>query len=138
MKAFHKIPDWIQSAFFVIVPAIILIGCRTSCEVLDNTEQDRVRDVVRVQERIDSVILRDSIFIEAVGCTIRETRFRDRFHVMRDVRADTIRDTTRVVQVRTMNKVRVVQKVPLLFKITFLGMAFCLVYMLYNMFSKKK
>lgn len=124
--------------FFALPCVFAFLSCASSRELEVLHDREAAREVLREIVTHDSVVLRDSVFVELRGCTLREVRWRDHWRIMRDVRRDTIRDTVRLADTRTEQTVRVVQKVPSLFKITFLGMAFCLVYMLYNMFCKKK
>ena len=129
---------WQNFGKFLAIPcAFALSSCATSRELEVLHEREAAREVLREIVSRDSIVERDSVFVELRGCTLREVRWREKWRVVRDVRRDTIRDTIRLADARTEEKIRVVQKVPLLFKISFLLLAFALVFMLYNMFCKK-
>lgn len=66
-----------------------------SCRSVEWLPVETVRESYEVRERVDTLLVRDSVVIDRAGDTIREFRWRDRWRV--SMRVDTVerRDTIR-------------------------------------------
>lgn len=113
---------------------LALGGFRAARSSLRSSEQHASHQSASSRVSWDTLIFRDSIFVEARGCTITTTKTKHEYHVIREVSADTIRDT--LYRTITKNEVRerVVQKRGFVFKIGIVAIALCAIFMLYNMF----
>lgn len=86
----------------------------------------------------DSIYLRDSIHVSERGCTLEVTRWKIERHIIRDLQRDTLRDTLIMHHDRNVKKVVKVKFVPKILKIALAMMSIPFIYMLYNMFLRKR
>lgn len=127
--------------FFKFSPLIFLLwlltSCRTSSKVVRDIATNHASSDISVVDIRDSVVIRDSIFVEIRGDTVRTFKFRDRYHVISELRCDTVRDTLTVVDVQTVEKVVTVKVYPLWPYFFIPPLSIALVFMLYSIKRKK-
>lgn len=129
---------WQNFGKFLAAPcAFAFLSCATSRELEVLHEREAAREVLREIVSRDSIVERDSVFVELRGCTLREVRWREKWRVVRDVRRDTIRDTIRLADARAEEKKVEIRKIPFVFKVSFLGLALALAVALRIILRKK-
>lgn len=125
---------------FLLLPLVLpmMLSCRTT---------ERVVEVASVTGHIaqstlailhDSIYLHDSVHVVERGCTLEVTRWKVERHIVRDLQRDTLRDTLIMHHDRNVEKVVKVKYVPKILKIALAMMSIPLIYMLYNMFLRKR
>lgn len=124
----------------LLLPLVLpmMLSCRTT---------ERVVEVARVNGHTaqttlailhDSIYLHDSIHVSERGCTLEVTRWKVERHIIRDLQRDTLRDTLYINHDRNVEKVVHVKYVPNGLKIMLVSLSIPLIYMLYNMFLRKR
>lgn len=95
-----------MARYIAIIALLLCVGCTTTKYVPIESVHTEYRDRVNVQR--DSIYLRDSIYIESKGDTIKIERWRDRWRdrIIRDTinvqRTDTIQNIVEVEKPLTM------------------------------------
>lgn len=128
----------IVAVLALIIILVGLISCRTTSSMSATTTDYRTVEKIRQDIIRDTTYVRDSIFMQARGCTLTVYKFRDRYHTIRDCKTDTLRDTVRIVQTRTEVKTIDRTKPYLKVKLVFCAVILVAVFMLYNIFCKKR
>lgn len=118
----------------LVILSIVLGACRSSRSAVSLQEERDTHKSTSIRELQDTLIVRDSIFFEAAGCTIRVREVRDRYHIICDLRTDTLCDTLyRTIQ-KTEVRERVVKKRGFVYNIGIAAIAIVAIFMFYNIF----
>lgn len=91
---------------FIVLLLPLLSACRTVCSIADDEWPERISHdtVTLVKNHVDSVYLRDSIYIHAVGDTIFQERWHTSYrykYIYRDsfiVKTDSVPYPVRIIQ----------------------------------------
>lgn len=124
----------------LLLPLVLLLmqSCRSSERVLEVARVDGHSAHTTLAILHDSIYLRDSIHVSERGCTLEVTRWKIERHIIRDLQRDTLRDTLIMHHDRNVEKVVKVKYVPKILKIALAMMSIPFIYMLYNMFLRKR
>lgn len=116
----------------------MMLSCRTTERVVEVSSVTGHTAQSTLAILHDSIYLHDSIHVTERGCTLEVTRWKIERHVIRDLQRDTLRDTLIMNHDRNVEKVVKVKYVPNGLKIMLVPLSILLVYMLYNMFLRKR
>lgn len=127
--------------FLVVGFLLFALGaCRSARSSLRSSEQSVTHQSASIRVLQDTLIFRDSVFIEAKGCTIRTKEVKHQYHLIRELAHDSVRDTLyRTIQ-KTEVRERIVQKRGFVYNIGIACIAIVAIFMLYSIkryFSKK-
>lgn len=125
---------------FLLLPLVLLLmqSCRTTERVVEVARVDGHTAQTTLAILHDSIYLHDSIHVSERGCTLEVTRWKVERHVIRDLQRDTLRDTLYITNHRNIEKVVKVKYVPNGLKIMLVSLSIPFIYMLYNMFLRKR
>lgn len=125
---------------FLLLPLVLLLmqSCRTTERVVEVASVNGHTAQTTLAILHDSIYLHDSIHVSERGCTLEVTRWKVERHIIRDIQRDTLRDTLIMNRDRNVEKVVQVKYVPKILKIALAMMSIPLIYMLYNMFLRKR
>lgn len=125
---------------FLLLPLVLLLmqSCRATERVVEVSSVNGHSAHTTLAILHDSIYLRDSIHVSERGCTLEVTRWKVERHVIRDLQRDTLRDTLYINHDRNVEKVVKVKYVPKILKIALAMMSIPFIYMLYNMFLRKR
>lgn len=125
---------------FLLLPLVLLLmqSCRSSERVVEVSSVNGHSAHTTLAILHDSIYLHDSIHVAERGCTLEVTRWKTERHVIRDLQRDTLRDTLILNHDRSVEKVVHVKYVPNGLKIMLVSLSILLIYMLYNMFLRKR
>lgn len=114
---------------------LILLGaCRSSRSAVSLQEERATHQSASIRVLKDTLIFRDSVFIEAKGCTIRTKEVKHQYHLIRELAHDSVRDTLyRTIQ-KTEVRERIVQKRGFLYNIGIAAITIVAIFMFYNIF----
>lgn len=116
----------------LVIFSIVLGACRSSRSAVSLQEERATHQSASIRVLLDTLIFRDSIYIEAKGCTIRTKEVKHRYHLIRELAHDSVRDTLyRTIQ-KTEVRERIVQKRGLVYNIGIACIAIVAIFMLYS------
>lgn len=124
----------------LLLPLVLLLmqSCRITERVVEVSSVNGHSAHTTLAILHDSIYLHDSIHVAERGCTLEVTRWKIERHVIRDLQRDTLRDTLYISHDRNVEKVVRVKYVPDGLKIMLVSLLIPLIYMLYNMFLRKR
>lgn len=125
---------------FLLLPLVLLLmqSCSTTERVLEVSSVTGHIAQSTLAILHDSIYLHDSVHVVERGCTLEVTRWKIERHIIRDLQRDTLRDTLVMHHDRNVEKVVRVKYVPNGLKIMLVSLLIPLIYMLYNMFLRKR
>lgn len=115
---------------------LCLVGCRSAASSLSQVSLSDSHHQTSSAIVHDTTIVRDSLFFEAAGCTIRVREVRDRYHIISDLRTDTLSDTLYRTITKTEVRERVVHKFGWLSFLGTIGATILVIFMFYNIFRR--
>lgn len=119
--------------FLVVGFLLILLGaCRSSRSAVSLQEERDTHQSTSVRVLQDTLIFRDSVFIEAKGCTIRTKEVKHQYHLIRELAHDSVRDTLYRTITKTEVRERVVQKRGFVYNMGIACIAIVAIFMLYS------
>lgn len=132
-------------SLYIVLSVLVILSCalgacRSARSSLRSSEQNATHQSASIRVLQDTIIFRDSIYIEAKGCTIRTKEVRHQYHLIRELAHDSVRDTMYRTITKTEVRERIVQKRGFVYNIGIACIAIVAIFMLYSIkryFSRK-